>query len=436
MVSEMRTPRLSGFAPDSKHFSDLASGMVLALPESRELNARPENVRIEDAMSLIRDNRDLRIDFFRGLALWWIFTDHIPGNVLGAYSLRNFALCDASEVFVLLAGFGAGLAYGSMMDRNGYASAAVAVLRRVRVLFIVHIFLFLVYAALVGCAADALDRVSYLGESHLDALADAPYRALFEALVLRYQPSLLNILPLYIVLLLFFAAVLPLLRQPRLLLISSAAIYFAARMAEINFPSWTGGGWFFNPLTWQLLFLIGAVLAYAPTRMPTMPRICDAVAVVILLIGLVIIFVIWEHPSVAGLLPEPLASVALSIDKTNLHPLRLTSILSLLWLSARLVPRGAKWLSLPLASPLVLIGQHSLPVFVVGVVIAFAGRLALEGHDSALMQALVNVIGASSLVAVGTGAAWFGRRGRAKPSRTDLGSVKTKFEVAHRSAAV
>jgi hypothetical protein len=36
-------------------------------------------------MQLIRSNRarDLRVDFFRGLALWWIYTDHIPGDVLG-----------------------------------------------------------------------------------------------------------------------------------------------------------------------------------------------------------------------------------------------------------------------------------------------------------------------------------------------------------------
>ena len=53
-------------------------------------------------MSLIRSSRgrDLRVDFFRGLALWWIYTDHIPGDVLGDYSLRNFAMCDASVRFV------------------------------------------------------------------------------------------------------------------------------------------------------------------------------------------------------------------------------------------------------------------------------------------------------------------------------------------------
>ena len=34
--------------------------------------------------------RDLRIDFFRGLALIFIFVDHIPGNRLADLTLRNF----------------------------------------------------------------------------------------------------------------------------------------------------------------------------------------------------------------------------------------------------------------------------------------------------------------------------------------------------------
>ena len=176
-------------------------------------------------MALIRSNRgrDLRVDFFRGLALWWIYTDHIPGDVLGDYSLRNFAMCDATEVFVLLAGFGAGIAYGSEMDRQGYLYAAADTLRRAWTLYIAHIFLFVVYTAQVAYSAAALDRVFYLEETRLDVLADAPYRALLEALLLRFQPNLLNILPLYVALLLIFALALPLLRKPALLFAVSLA---------------------------------------------------------------------------------------------------------------------------------------------------------------------------------------------------------------------
>jgi len=82
-------------------------------------------------MNLIRRSaaRDLRVDFFRGLALWWIYTDHIPGNVLGDISLRNFATCDATEVFVLLAGYGGGLSYGMNLSRNGILIETSAALR-------------------------------------------------------------------------------------------------------------------------------------------------------------------------------------------------------------------------------------------------------------------------------------------------------------------
>lgn len=402
-----------------------------------------ENIRMVEAMSLVRKNRDLRIDFFRGLALWWIFSDHIPGNVLGDYSLRNFALCDATEVFVLLAGVSAGSAYGAIMDRHGYAYAVVDILRRVWMLFIVHVFVFVVYAALVGYSADILRRSSYLDESHLDVLAGAPYRALLEALFLRYQPSLLNILPLYIVLLLIFSIALPLLRRSKLLLILSMILYFTARATGISPPSSLGTGWFFNPLAWQLLFMIGAILAYTPVRMPELRHVFDLAAVLILLAGLAIIWVVWKDPSVLSFLPESIARRVLWIDKTTLDPMRLISVLSLLWLTLRLVPRGADWLRSRWSAPFVLIGQHSLPVFCVGVVISFGGRLALELNDGALTQLLVNLIGASSLLAVGALAAWFssfsaGRRRQdatSQPSSEMLRLLSAQQTVGWRNSA-
>src|SRR5215831_6957995 len=240
-------------------------------------------------MSLIRSSRgrDLRVDFFRGLALWWIYTDHIPGDALGDYSLRNFAMCDATEIFVLLAGFGAGIAYGSVMDRQGYLYAAADTLRRVWTLYIAHIFLFVVYTAQVAYSAAALDRVFYLEETRLDVLAEAPYRAMLEALLLRFQPNLLNILPLYVVLLLIFAVALPLLRKPALLLGASLACYAVVRVTGINLPAWTGEGWFFNPLAWQLLFIIGAIMAYAPPPVPRLRWPIDLTAVLVLAAGLV-----------------------------------------------------------------------------------------------------------------------------------------------------
>jgi len=51
------------------------------------------------------DRRDLRLDAFRGLALWFIFLDHIPDNVLAWLTLRNYGYSDSTEVLVFVSGY-------------------------------------------------------------------------------------------------------------------------------------------------------------------------------------------------------------------------------------------------------------------------------------------------------------------------------------------
>jgi hypothetical protein len=361
---------------------------------------------------LIRDNRDLRIDFFRGVALWWIFTDHIPADWLGLFSIRNFALCDATEVFVLLAGYAGGIAYGGTMRAQGWLYAGADVVRRAWTLYIAHIFLFVVFAAQVGYSANALDRNDYLDEIHLDVVGGAPYRALLEALTLHFQPAYLNILPLYVTLLLMFAVALPLLRWPPVLAGLSLAMYLLARIFDINLPSWTGGGWFFNPFTWQLLFVMGAILSFAPGERPKRSLPIDIAAVIVVLFGLIMQWVVWAHPAVLAHWPSSIVRVLMDVDKEGLHPFRLLSILALTWLTARLVPAHAAWLRTRIAAPFVLAGQHSLPVFCAGIFLAFLGRLATEQNSGFFMQVGVNVAGVISLVTVAAVAAWYSNKGR------------------------
>ena len=370
-----------------------------------------------DRQTLIRVNRDLRIDFFRGVALWWIFTDHIPADWLGNFSIRNFALCDATEVFVLLAGYAGGIAYGGTMRRQGWAYAAADVARRAWTLYIAHIFLFVLFAATVGYSATALDRGDYLDEIHLDAMGAAPYRALLEAITLHFQPAYLNILPLYVALLLMFALALPLLRAPPVLAGLSLALYAAARLFGWNLSSWTGGGWFFNPFTWQLLFMMGAILSYAPGEKPRRNLALDALSVLIVLFGLAMQWIVWVHPNSVSFLPAPVVRALMSVDKAGLHPFRLISILALTWLAARLIPADAGWLRSRVAGAFVLPGQHSLPVFCAGIFLAFLGRITTEIDSGWLAQIGVNVLGAVALWTVAAIAAWYGSKGRAVKAR-------------------
>ena len=369
--------------------------------------------------------RDLRADVFRGIALWFILIDHMPGNRLGGLTLRNIALCDATEGFVLLAGYAAGLAYGATLDRRGWAFAAAALLRRVGTLYVAHIFLFVVFTAQVGYSAAALESSAYLDELHLDVFGEQPYLALLQALLLRFQPAFLDILPLYIVMLLLLVPALPLLRRPGLLLGLSGLLYGMVRLLDLNLPNWTGGGWFFNPLAWQLLFFTGALLGYTPLRAgrrgpaPVVPfrAWLVAAAVGVLLIGSAIVLVGDYQEQWLAELPPGLAALLTTIDKTGLHPFRLLSMLALAYLLGHAVPRGAAWIRGRLAAPFVLMGQHGLPVFCAGIFLAFLGRLALEMDDRWAMQAAVNLAGLAALVSIGVIGAWYRLREKGEAPR-------------------
>jgi len=44
--------------------------------------------------------RDLRIDFFRGLALYMVVVDHIGGDPLGKFTYQAVGFSDAAEIFI------------------------------------------------------------------------------------------------------------------------------------------------------------------------------------------------------------------------------------------------------------------------------------------------------------------------------------------------
>ena len=67
--------------------------------------------------------RDLRLDFFRGLGLWMIFLDHIPDDVVAWITLRNYGFSDAAEFFVFISGYLAGYIYGPIVLAGNWAAA-------------------------------------------------------------------------------------------------------------------------------------------------------------------------------------------------------------------------------------------------------------------------------------------------------------------------
>jgi hypothetical protein len=62
--------------------------------------------------------------------------------------------------------------------------------------------------------------------------------------------------------------------------------------------------------------------------------------------------------------------------------------------------------------PLIVAGQHSLPVFCASIFLSFLGRLMTESNDGVVSQIEVNVGGAVSMFVIGAIAAWYSNKGR------------------------
>src|SRR5437870_12936039 len=97
--------------------------------------------------------RDLRLDLFRGIALWLIFLDHIPSNAVSWVTIRNYGFSDATEIFVFISGYTAAFVYGRAMRERGFVLATARVLRRAWQVYAAHIFLFMIYMAEIAYVA-------------------------------------------------------------------------------------------------------------------------------------------------------------------------------------------------------------------------------------------------------------------------------------------
>src|ERR1700749_5284486 len=97
----------------------MALSLPLALRQPMAL-ARPADAR---AVARPASGRDLRLDLFRGLALLFIFIDHIPDNVLSYVTLHSIAFSDAAEVFIFISGYAAATVYGRAFQRHGGVAA-------------------------------------------------------------------------------------------------------------------------------------------------------------------------------------------------------------------------------------------------------------------------------------------------------------------------
>jgi hypothetical protein len=321
------------------------------------------------------------IDFWRGLALITIFINHVPGNALERFTYSHYSIADAAELFVFLAGWSLTLA----TQRQGLPEPGQQVVLRLAsravAVYGVQIIIVVIALAMIAAAALYLDNPLLLDWHNASAFFENPVQTVIGLSLLTYQLGYFNILPLYVCLLVLAPIfILAARRSLWAALILSFSLYSTALAFEVNLPNWpTGGQWFFNPLAWQFLLVLGMVSAgwaHESEAFRNWARRLLPFGVAGVALGVAV--------SVFDLKPDPFKvpepRLFFLLDKSNLSPGRLLDFLATVLAFQSLYPfiaRHFPWLTYPLSG----LGRHSLEVFAIGSILALAAqliRVALE----------------------------------------------------------
>ena len=151
---------------------------------------------------------------------------------------------------------------------QGLAPVALACLKKAARLYGLHLLLTFCALAIFGGAYWLAGGADAVIAPHGRAVVfEEPLRGGLGVALLSHQLGYFNILPLYVVLMALTPAILALARfSPAAALAASLSAYALVRVTGFDLPNWPEpGGWFFNPLAWQLIFTLG-VLAGARWR--------------------------------------------------------------------------------------------------------------------------------------------------------------------------
>ena len=362
-------------------------------------------------VAALAPGRDLRLDLFRGLALWLIFLDHVPNNIVAWFTIRNYGFSDATEIFIFISGYTAAFVYGRAMVERGFIVAGARILKRTWQIYVAHVFLFAIYIAEIAYVASSFENPLYVEEMNALDFLKTPDVTIMQALLLKFKPANMDVLPLYIVLLMMFPFALWLLiRNASLALAISVALYVLTWEFGWNFASYPSGHWFFNPMAWQLLFVFGAWCALGgATRLA--PALRSPITTWLAIAYLVFAFGVtltWYFPRLGFLMPHWLGEWMYPIDKTNLDVLRFAHFLALAALTVRFIPRDWPVLQSLWLRPAILCGQHSLEIFCLGVFLAFAAHFVMvEFYGGTAMQVAMSAAGILIMIGTAVVISWY-----------------------------
>ena len=218
--------------------------------------------------------RDPRLAFYRGIAMFIILVAHTPGNFLTLWIPARFGFSDATEIFVFCSGMASAIAFGKAFEHRGWFLGTARVAFRVWQVYWAHIAVFFVIAVLMATLnSTELFKKDYIGSLNLWPFFKDPVPQLMGLMTLTYVPNYFDILPMYIAILAMMPIVVGLKNMHgALAVVFVLVIWLGANMGYLAMPAepWSERTWFFNPFGWQLVFFTGFALMSATTAFEQM----------------------------------------------------------------------------------------------------------------------------------------------------------------------
>ncbi len=353
----------------------LAGGEAPTVPASAKV---PAEVQETHRVRTQKPHYDYRIDFFRGLSLIFIFINHIPDNAFSYSTSRTFALFDSAEVFMFLAGYSAALAYYSLVPQGLQALSRKAMGRAQKILMYHMVLVVLIMTAAYALISAGV-KTDY--EVFLDKIQSEPLQAIAGVPTLAFQAPLLDILPMYIVVMLLAPFLIWLRAQSELALLAVSGMMwmFAARFFPAIPTVTYDVNWFFNPFCWQFLFAIGLIFGWRTrTSLPPVAagearRVLDICCVLFVVFSACVLMTI-AFETIDNAASNRLRAMYFSLNKQTLDLWRVVGLLASAYLVARLIPKNAGWLKTRAAGWVCAAGSASLPIFSLTVLLSFAGK--------------------------------------------------------------
>ncbi len=361
------------------------------------------------------------IDFWRGFALVTIFINHIPGIYFERFTFSIVSLSDSAELFVLLAG------WALRMVIDGPARALPPgwlVLRlesRAFQIYVAQIVVTSLAIALLAASALLLDAPFVLDWHNASAIFSDPVRANIGLVLLTHQLGYFNILPIYVVLLFIAPAVVVLHHHSNALLLAvSLVVYAMALIYGMNLPTWpVEGSWFLNPLAWQLIFVIGFLLAGedGPGGLARRHHLALRwLAVPVAVLGVAVAISNFSPDPVD--VPEP--KLIFMFDKTYLSPARVIHSLALAAIFAGMFEKIYRWIPGP-CQYLCLLGRNSLSVFCALSLLSLSGQIfRFVFGGTVASDAIIVMVGILTMGITAWAAEWRDRMQAASAERPPL----------------